>query len=29
LEKVPVTGVPTEKPRISSQPKPSVIPPVH
>ncbi len=29
LEKVPVTGLPTEKPRISSQPKPSVIPPVH
>jgi ATP-dependent Lon protease len=29
LEKVPVTGVPTEKPRLSSQPKPSVIPPVH
>jgi ATP-dependent Lon protease len=29
LEKVPVTGVPTEKPRISSQPKASVIPPVH
>ncbi len=29
LEKVPVTGVPTEKPRITSQPKPSVIPPVH
>jgi ATP-dependent Lon protease len=29
LEKVPVTSVPTEKPRISSQPKPSVIPPVH
>jgi ATP-dependent Lon protease len=29
LEKVPVTGLPTEKPRISSQPKASVIPPVH
>ena len=29
LEKVPVTGLPTEKPRITSQPKPSVIPPVH
>ena len=29
LEKVPVTGVPAEKPRITSQPKPSVIPPVH
>jgi len=29
LEKVPVTGVPTDKPRITSQPKPSVIPPVH
>jgi ATP-dependent Lon protease len=29
LEKVPVTAVPTEKPRITSQPKPSVIPPVH
>jgi ATP-dependent Lon protease len=29
LEKVPVTGLPTEKPRLSSQPKPSVIPPVH
>jgi ATP-dependent Lon protease len=29
LEKAPVTSVPTEKPRISSQPKPSVIPPVH
>jgi ATP-dependent Lon protease len=29
LEKVPVTGISTEKPRISSQPKASVIPPVH
>ncbi len=29
LEKVPVTGIPAEKPRISGQPKPSVVPPVH
>jgi ATP-dependent Lon protease len=29
LEKAPVTGVPTEKPRITSQPKPSAVPPVH
>jgi ATP-dependent Lon protease len=29
LEKVPVTGISTEKPRISSPLKPSVIPPVH
>jgi ATP-dependent Lon protease len=29
LEKVPVTGVSTDKPRIPSQPKPSVMPPVH
>jgi ATP-dependent Lon protease len=29
LEKVAVTGLPTEKPRLTSQPKPSVIPPVH
>ena len=29
LEKVPVTGISTEKPRITSQPTPSVVPPVH
>jgi len=29
LEKMPVTGIATDKPRITSQPKPSVIPPVH